>query len=681
MLGIGKPKTVIGIWAALTLLGLLAGLNLSQHLTAVTDVPGSPSAEASKLVSTQFSENADGSFGIVYHFKEASDSQIEVMKEKLAAAVATIPTAKVSYQRAIAGILVAYVGSELDLASASNLTDDLRGALAARGLGDALVTGPPALEHDVRPVLSRDLKVGGAVGISFALIFLILALGTSRAVFIPFIVAAATVSVTLGVLFLLAQITTMVLYIPNVVELIALGLAIDYSLLIIHRLRYESAQKNFDLALQRTMETAGRTVLFSGTVVAIGLATLVLIPVPFVRSLGLAGVVVPIVSMTSAISLQPALLKTFGKSSIESGRFTGFLARGQYWSQLAQRVIRRPVAVLVSATSVLLLAMSPIASLKLAPAALTSVPKGVESARALDFIADRAGRGLITPHVLIIDTKGGSIKSDAARLSLTDALSKRSDVSSVATDSVGIFVDPSERYQRIFVISKYEFGAEQSQSQVEDFRNLDLQRYGYPEGARVYVAGAAAQGYDFLSEIESHFPLILLLILVLTFLVMWRALKSLVLPLKAVILNLISVTATVGLVVAIFQWTGLSNAIESWAMVLLFATLFGLSMDYHIFIVARMREAWDSSVDNKTAIQRGLEETSSVVTAAAVIFIGALSGLIFGHLTGLQQLGVGLALGVLIDATIIRGLLLPSAMVLLQKWNWWAPSLKREPTK
>lgn len=676
-----RPKRTIALWLLISLFGLLAAFRLSDYLTAVTDVPGSPSAQASELVKNEFNENADGSFGIIYHFKNASDAEIDDMKARIGSAVATIPTAHVAYERAIAGILVAYVGSELDLASASVRTNDLRQALADQGLGAAWVTGPPALENDVRPVLSKDLQRGGAIAIVLALAFLILALGTTRALVVPFIVAGATVATTLGVLFLLAQVTTMVLYIPNVVELIGLGLAIDYSLLIIHRLRHESLTLPFDQALKRTMATAGRTVFFSGITVALGLATLVLIPVPFIRSLGLAGVVVPMVAIAVALTLQPALLSLLGASGIAPGRFRGILLREQFWSRLAASVIRRPVAVLLSSILVLLLAAAPVLGIKLAPASLTSVPKGVESATALEFIAERAGRGLITPHVLIVDTAAGSTATDAARLKLADALSRDPDVASVASDSTGLFVDPSGRYQRIFVISKYDFGNDRAQDQVVEFRNLDLTAYGYPANAKIYVAGAAAQGYDFLHQVERSFPLVLLLILLLAFMVMYRALKSVVLPIKAVVLNLFSVTATLGLVVAIFQWLLGSASIESWAVVLLFATLFGLSMDYHIFIVSRMRESWDEGESNEESIAHGLQRTSSVVTAAALIFVGALTGLIFGSLSGLQQLGVGLALGVLIDATIVRGLLLPSAMVLLQKWNWWAPAVKQGPTK
>jgi RND superfamily putative drug exporter len=195
------------------------------------------------------------------------------------------------------------------------------------------------------------------------------------------------------------------------------------------------------------------------------------------------------------------------------------------------------------------------------------------------------------------------------------------------------------------------------------------------------VGGAAAQGVDFLSAVYGAFPWIVLVAFVLAYLVLLRAFRSLVLPLIAVLLDLVSVGATYGLLVAVFRFGDGSSIlntyhvsqIEGWVPIFIFAMLFGLSMDYEVFIVSRMRESWDRGSGNATAITEGLAHTGGVVTAAAVIMVGALSGLVFGHVAGLQELGVGLALGVLLDATIVRGLLLPSVMAMLGRWNWWLP--------
>ena len=211
---------------------------------------------------------------------------------------------------------------------------------------------------------------------------------------------------------------------------------------------------------------------------------------------------------------------------------------------------------------------------------------------------------------------------------------------------------------------------------MQQLRDIYIPNAGFPAGTKIYLGGAPAQGVDLLDAIKSSLPMIISLILFITFLILLRTFRSTVLALKAIVLDLISIAAAFALLVLVFKLgfgTYQLEQLEAWVLILLFAILFGLSMDYEIFIVSRMREAWDRGASNEEAIREGMRNSGTVVTAAALIFITALTGLISGHFAGLQQLGIGLAAGVLIDATIIRGLLLPSAMVLLGKWNWWMP--------
>lgn len=685
---------VILVWAILGLLGLIGAVKIDNHLTAVSDVPGSQSDQVREVIGERFGSNSDGSFVVVLHFRNATDKEIEGFQASITRAVDEVPTARVEQSRALGGILFAWVGTSMTLAEASDATPLLRDALARNGLPDATVSGPPALEHDVRPLLAEDLKRGGAIALLLAIAILVGLLGLSRAVLVPLIVAAATVSVTLGVLYLLAQITTMVLYVPNIVELIGLGLAIDYSLLMVHRYRTE-VSKSASLAVERTINTAGRTVLYSGVTVALGLATLLLVPVPFVRSLGLATLVVTLLSMASAVTLQPALLSLLGERGVMPRGFIGLLGRGEnfsgMWARIADRVIARPVLTLLTSLGLLLLAATPLLSVKVAPASLTSLPPTVEAAKTVEFLKSRGGPGLVTPHEILVDL-GAPRTADlpaavTAQERLAQHLSGVDGVSAVGSDTTAFFIDDQARYQRFIAVSAYDFGDPRTQDQVEAFRELDLRSFGYPATARILVGGAPAQGKDFINRIAIALPSIVLLLMLIALIVMIRAFKSIVLPIKALVLNLISVSATLGLVTAIFQWgwgagIGLfqGERLESWALVFLFAALFGLSMDYHIFIVSRMREAWNATTMNSEAIRQGLGSTGSVVTAAAATFIGALTGLAFGQIAGLQQLGIGLALGVLLDATVVRGLLLPSAMTLLGRWNWWLPQPK-SPTR
>jgi RND superfamily putative drug exporter len=234
----------------------------------------------------------------------------------------------------------------------------------------------------------------------------------------------------------------------------------------------------------------------------------------------------------------------------------------------------------------------------------------------------------------------------------------------------------------MIVVGRHDFGQEATQKLVHQIRSQFLPGAHFPSSLRVYVGGAPAQGADFLTRVYGSFPWIVLLVLALAYLVLLRAFRSLLLPLMAVLLDAVSVAAAYGLLVVIFRFgigadvLGLYRVsqIEGWVPIFLFAMLFGLSMDYEVFFVTRMRESWDNYGDNTRAVTDGLTHTGRVVSAAALIMVAAVSGLVAGHVAGLQELGAGLALGVLLDATIVRGLLMPSLMALLGRWNWWLPA-------
>ncbi|MBU6242762.1 MAG: MMPL family transporter, partial [Acidobacteria bacterium] len=319
------------------------------------------------------------------------------------------------------------------------------------------------------------------------------------------------------------------------------------------------------------------------------------------------------------------------------------------------------------------------------PTSLTAIPSNLESARALTLLTDRAGPGVITPNEVIIDLGKPDLaltpEVKFARQEFANLLSKDPEIFVVATDQVSPYVDPSGQYLRMFVIGQHDIGAEQSQALVHKIREEYIPRAKFPVGSKIYLGGAPAQGVDLIKTILATFPWIILLSLFLVYLILLRAFRSVILPLKAILMDLASIAVAYGSLVLVFRFgfgssilgTYRLDQIEVWVLVFLFAVLFGLSMDYEVFIVSRMREAWNRGATNKEAIVEGLSHTGGVVSAAAIILVGALSGLVIGHFAGLQQIGIGLAFGILIDATIIRGLLLPSAMVLLGRWNWWLP--------
>jgi uncharacterized membrane protein YdfJ with MMPL/SSD domain len=677
----------------LVILGLLASSKLNEHLTTSLTVPGSESAKADEILATHFHENIEGTFTIILKFPQATKAEIESLKRRIALAVSAVPSARVSQQKAFGGVLFTNVETSFTLIDAAAYTNRLRTALAHQGLHSAMVTGPSAINWDVTPVLAADLQHGQVIAVLLALLLLILVLGWCWAVLVPFLFAGATISVMLGIVFLIAQKFLMVLYIPNIVELIGLGLAIDYSLLIVHRFRREimgNEEIRVEDAIMKTMQTAGRTVILSGLVVSIGLATLFLVPIPFVRSLGAAGLLVPIISVIATLTLQPALLFLLGRRGVTPLTFKGLLARGDlmtgFFARASRFVIQRPKSIFTFSLAALAIGASSVLWLQVTPSALTSIPSSLESSRALSMVSDRMGPGIITPTQVIIDLGRPALATtpaiDKARIKLSKDILKDPEVFVVATGEKPPYVDNSGRYLRMFVIGRHIFGAPVSQQLVIDLRQKYLSTTHFPTSTKFFLGGIPPQGTDLLKSIFDSFPPIVFLALLLAYIILVRAFRSLILPLKAIAMDLISVAIAYGSMVLAFRFgwgatflgTYRLDQIEAWVLIFLFAVLFGLSMDYEVFIVSRMREARDRGASNSQAITEGLAHTGGVVTAAAIILISALAGLIFGRIPGLQQLGIGLAIGVLIDATLIRGLLLPSAMVLLGRWNWWLPS-------
>ncbi len=670
------------LWLVVLLLGVVGGVHLNSHLTTSLSIPNSASARADSLLTRQFGENVEGTFTVIYPYKNATPMQIQVFESKVAKAAQSIPTSSITAERALGGTLFVNITTALSLSRASQFTGALRTSLKESELSGALVTGPPAIKSDVTPILSSDLHRGEIIGLCFAMLLLLLVLGFSLQVLIPFIAAVTSIAATIGAIFLIAQKFLVVLYVPNIVELIGLGLAIDYSLLILFRFRRELSRDTGDRieAIVKTMASAGRTVSISAFTVTFALATLIVVPVPFIRSLGVAAALVPLFSLAVAFTLQPALLSLsiFGSHEKRAGSIL--------FNRVAKGIVKRPVVTAISSLILLVGLALPTLALHITPSSLTAVPAELESQRALSLVTSTIGSGVITPNEVIIDLGAPSSTTRPeviqARRALAAHLLKEPEVLAVANGKKPPYVDSSGRYTRLFIFGRHSFGAAQSQQLVQSLRQISPIDYGFPSSARFFIGGAPAQGADLLQVLTHSLPWIVLLALLATFLLLARAFKSLFLPLKAIALNIISLCVTYGIVVLAFGKASISklfgiyhlDQIEAWALLFLLVLLFGVSMDYEVFIISRIREAKERGSSNIDAIVEGLSETGVVVTTAALIFMGAVAGLALGHFAGLQEIGIGLIFGVFIDATIVRMLLLPSVMVLLGRWNWWLPT-------
>jgi RND superfamily putative drug exporter len=692
LLVLGHRRLVLGCWLAALAAGVVVSLSLPSHLSSSFAVPDSDSQRAEQALAREFGERPAGTFTVVFRVHNAYDRQIQArLRDRLERAATVLPGGRVGTFRVGAGAVYGDVATTLGLQQAKRYTGDLRRALRQDGAPQALVTGQPAIQHDLDPVLASDLRRGEAIAIPLAVLVLAVVLGLSAALAIPFVFAACAIGGSLVLLDGAAHLFAITPYAVNLVELLGLGLSVDYSLLIVCRYREELERgTEREAAVVRTMASAGKAVVFSGLAVAIGLALLLFVRVPFIQTMGLAGLLVPVVAVAAALTLQPALLSLCGRSALTGlslwRRATAVGSRSGAWQALARAIMRRPLAVLLPAAALLVAAAVPAFFMQLGPGSLASLPHTTEATRALVVLRNVFGNGALTPTQIVVETaspRGARRPAVSAAVErLANRLFHDPEVYVVASGSKVPYVSRDGRAARVIVVNRHEYGLPVSRRLVDRIRANHVPGARFPAGSRVFVGGAGPQGSDFLARSYSFFPWLVLAALVVTYLILVRAFRSLLLPLKAVVLNVLSVAASYGLLVLVFRegiGAGLlgverSPQIEGWIPIFLFATLFGLSMDYEVFLVSRMREAWDRDHDNVAAVAHGLERTGRLISAAALVMALSFSGFVLGSVPGLQQLGFGLAAAVLIDATIVRALLVPSLMAVLGRWNWWLPA-------
>jgi uncharacterized membrane protein YdfJ with MMPL/SSD domain len=683
---------VVAVWLVVLLAGGYANGKLSALLSNTFTMPGTDSERARTILKEHYGDRSDGSFTVVLQVPSSADPHLRArLQAAMARAAKQVPTAK---PRPLASggphLLYGDIVSTLSIADAKGYTDDILRALP-RGNGvTPFVTGQAAIQHDLDPIFNKDLKKGELfIAVPIALLILLVVFGLSWAVTIPLLFAACTIMGTLGAVYVFAHYITMATYVTNLVQLIGLGIAVDYSLLIVYRFREELHRHDSkEEAIVRTMATAGRAVLFSGATVAIGLALLLFMPSPFMRSMGVGGFLIPLVSIAAAVTLQPALLSVYGRRGVRRAavvRRVRDSGRRGYWERLAAAIMRRPIAFLAGGTALLVAVAVPAFALQLTPGSAQGIPQHPQAVHGFAVLKRAVGAGALSPTQIVVDSgRPGGVVAESVQSSiyrLIPKVSKDPEVRYVRYEPKRPWLDSSARYAQIVVAGKHEYGEEPAQSFVHRLRDDLIPAAKWPSDVRVLAGGGPPQGVDFIDRSYAVFPWLVLGVLVLTYLLLMRAFRSILLPLKAVLLNLLSVGASYGALVVVFKW-GLGNSlwglyefqqVEAWIPIFLFAMLFGLSMDYEVFLVTRMREAWDAGEDNGSAVAHGLERTGRIITAAAIIMCAAFSGFVAGRIVGLQEFGLGLAVAIFVDATIVRSLLVPSLMALLGRWNWWLP--------
>jgi putative drug exporter of the RND superfamily len=532
-----------------------------------------------------------------------------------------------------------------------------------------LLTGIDALVEDSgaddegTSVLAEAL-IGG-FGALLVLIFVF----ASFLALVPLLMAFVSIMTSFVPLLLLAETTDVSPLVQFLIALIGLGIAIDYSLLVVSRWREERAHgASGDEAVQRAMETAGSAVVFSGLTVAIGLLALVALPLPFLRSMGYGGMLIPLVSVSAAITLLPVVLAKLGSRLDWPHRRTDDKA-SRAWTRWAEAVARRRW--LAAGAGVAVLAALTIAAtdLRLGIHDADTLAQSGDANEALVALEGAGiGEGVLLPHEILIE---GDMSSERVAQELRTLKGIHGVVAPDAPDwrrSGTALVD---------AVPIADSGSDEGKATLASVRET-----AHGTGADVRVGGQPASHADFVDAVYGSFPLMIALITITTFILLARAFRSLLLPAKAILLNVLSVAAGWGALVLIWQkgygseliWDiEATGSIPSWVPLIAFAFLYGLSMDYEVFILSRMREEYDRTGSTETAVIRGIGRTGRLVTSAALILFLAFTAMASGPGAELKMFATALAVGILLDATVIRGLVVPAVIALMGRWNWWLP--------
>jgi RND superfamily putative drug exporter len=707
---VAHRRAVLLVWAVLFVLGGYAASNLGSLLTNRFSVPGSEAERGLEVLRSRFHQRGDGGFTLVVKRPGAvtavSAPTVAATEAAAVRAAGAVPGGRAGPVRdAGKGVLYVQITTPLEAADAKNYTEKMRTAIGRVPGVRTYLTGFPALSHDVQPLYSEDLGKGEAIAVPIAIVVLLFMFGTLAAVAVPFIFAFATLPTTLGLVWVIAHLGNMAEYVTNIVTLIGLAIAIDYSMLVVFRFREElDSGKEPPEALETTMATAGRATLFSGLTVAIGLALLLLMPVPFMRSMGAGAVLIPLVSIAASATLLPALLSLMGarvnRFRVVPKRVLEKRASGApgFWSRLARSIMRHPVIYFTTALAVLLALAAPALGLHLTGGDNRGAPHGTEATDGLYVLEATVGPGALAPHQVVVETgsPGGARAPATVAAEQRLVAELRADphieastiqAPALATTAVALqagLLEPRLQALQVRAAGRTDAGTKEAQALVTTIRERYIPAAGFPRSNAVYLTGAPAFGVDFQNKAYNAFPWLVAAVLVITYLVLLRAFRSVVLPLKAVLMNLLSVGAAYGVLVLVFQhgageFLGFERSpqIEAWIPIFLFATIFGISMDYEVFLLSRVREEWDRHHDNERAVAYGLEHTGRIITAAAIIMIAAFSGFMTGRFVGLQEFGLGLAAAIFLDATVVRAILVPATMKLLGEWNWYLPERVR----
>jgi RND superfamily putative drug exporter len=587
------------------------------------------------------------------------------------------------------------------------------------------VTGIPQVYHEFNAKIERDLFQAEAISLPIALLILLAVFGTLVGAALPLVIAGFAMPTAFALISLLANVTEMSIFVTNIATMIGLALAIDYSLFMVSRFREELRHHDVEIALERMMGSVGKAVAVSGIAVAVGLSSLVVFDAAALRSMGLGGIVTVLSTLIFGLTVLPALLALLGsrvnRLRVPLPRFLRLIeddadaadrrqGRG-VWAWIAARVMRRPLLVAIPVLAILLVAGSPFLGIQLSTGQNLADLPPVPSRIGFEVIGDRFPGGESDPIAVVLtwpgEDFGGSLPSGrqdeiaSYARSVLAVDSNVSDVESVLTPPPGLSSDnylallsmpaaqrPAALNEyvadwlavdttKLRVFSDYVPDSDDGRALVDKIRAIPS-----AEGTQVLTGGLPSRSADFMRSFRASVPIAILIVVLVTSIVLFVTFGSVFLPVKAVLMSLISVTASFGALVWIFQQGHLkeilgfetSHTIGAWEPIIMFAILFGLSMDYEVLLLSRIRERYLATGDNTRAVAEGIGITGGMITGAALIMVAVFAAFGMSSITSIKALGVTMSLAVLIDATIVRGLLVPAFMRIMGRVNWWAPA-------
>jgi len=697
-----SPKSAFTKWGAFTfrhrgsvliawvlLIAVIAGaaITLGGGFKDSFTLPGTESQQAVDVLTERFpSQAGDSATLVIQSAAGVDDGAVRAQIEALITQAAAIPEvasvsspyddpSAISADRTVAYVVVTYdkAAMEVTTANATALLD-LGDRSSASGFR-VEVGGPIAAEAETPGPAATEL-----IGVAAAMVILLITFGSIVAMGLPILSALAGLAAGILGITVSTAFFDMSSFTPGFAAMIGLGVGIDYALFVVSRFR-EGLSRGLTVedALVRTVDTAGRAVTFAGASVGIALLGLFVIGIPFVAALGLAAAIVVLFSVLVALTLVPAMLAYIGHR-IDRWRIPGLHAvdsdsTNTVWHRWSKTVQRRPGTALAGAALLMLVLAAPIAGLRLGTSDDGNLPDTMHARRAYDLLTEGFGPGFNGPLLLTLvrdgDIDPNTVQNLIAQLNQTSGIAAVGPATyNVTNDAAVISVIPTTAPQDADTVQL-----------VEHLRSDVVPAAVAGTNLHVYIGGATAASVDMGDKISARMPLFFAIVIGLSMLLLTAVFRSIAVPIKAALMNLLSIGATCGVLVAVFQWgwgaslLGIKpGPIESPLPMMLFAILFGLSMDYEVFLLSRMREEYVRTKNNSDSVASGLASTARVIAAAAAIMVVVFGSFIFGGDRLGKEFGLGLAVAILVDATVVRLVLVPATMELLGNWNWWFPT-------